>query len=87
MISWNKPIKNKEIYLADIGDLRLRLQQYRDNWLLSLSIKVYTTDKTQSMYRPYIAITKYPCTYSVEDAIQFSTEYIKEFVFVISQSL
>lgn len=79
-IPWQKKSTTKNNVLADIGDIRLILQEHPKQWTLLMGIRVYTTDKSKSMVRPPVTVTQFSKPCDTDEAKILAEEYFTNFL-------
>lgn len=80
-INWDNPVKtSKTGIIVDVGDIRLLLKEHSDYWQLDMGIRVYTKDKSSSMIRPPVNVTRFtkPCDF--DEAKILAEEYLNNFL-------
>lgn len=79
--------ETKNSVIADIGDIRLILKLYPQNWVLSMGVRVYTKDGLHSMVRPPAMVLQIPLPCEKEDAKAITQEYLNNFLSSILNTL
>lgn len=80
-IPWgNCETKSKNTAIADIGDIRLILAKHPAAWSLSMGIRVYTKDKSNSMVRPPVSVLQIPLPCEFDEAKIIAQEYFDNFL-------
>lgn len=80
-IPWEQcSIPYRKGLIADIGDIRLLLIPQKENWELSMGIRVYTTDRSKSMVRPPATVLHIPMPCELEEAKEIANSYFDNFL-------
>ena len=79
-IPWQKISTTKNNVIADIGDIRLILQEHPKQWTLQMGIRVYTTDRSKSMIRPPVTVTQFQQPCDPDKAKIMAEEYFTNFL-------
>ena len=78
MITWNKQQSGN--YSAEIGDLKVLLKEYPEHWWLSMGIRSYSKDMSQSMMRPPVYIIQFEKPCDDEQVILRANDYLGKFI-------
>lgn len=73
--------------IADIGDIRLVLSPHGPGWTVSIGIRVYTADKTQSMVRPQSNVLRITTPCELAEAMDITQEYFNNFLSSVLNTL
>jgi len=80
-VPWEQCSKsNKKSIIADIGDIRLILSAHTDHWVLSMGIRVYTSNRENSMVRPPVTVLHIPMPCEIEEAKEITNSYFNNFL-------
>ena len=79
--------ETKKSITADIGDIRLFLKQNNKNWTLSMGIRVYTKDRSQSMVRLPVTVMQIPLPCEMDEAKKLTEEYFNQFISSVLDTL
>lgn len=78
MITWEK--QRSGGYITEIGDLRIILKEYDAHWWLSMGIRSYSADMSQSMMRPPVNIIQFKKPCDDMKAMSLANEYMGKFI-------
>ena len=78
MITWNKQQSGN--YSTEIGDLKVLLKEYPEHWWLSMGIRSYSKDMSQSMMRPPVNIIQFEKPCDDEQVILRANDYLGKFI-------
>jgi len=78
MITWNKQKSGN--YSTEIGDLKVLLKEYPEHWWLSMGIRSYSKDMSQSMMRPPVNIIQFEKPCDDEQVILRANDYLGKFI-------
>lgn len=88
ILPWNTcSTKTRNHIIADIGDIRLILTQHPASWTLSMGIRVYTKDGSNSMVRPPVTILQIPQPCDVDEAKEQTQIYFNKFLSSVINSI
>lgn len=88
IIPWEScSTKTKNGITADIGDIRLILTKHPATWTLSMGIRVYTKDGSQSMVRPPATVLQIPMPCELDEAKNITQEYFDKFISSVIDTL
>ena len=78
MITWNKQQNGN--YVTKIGDLKVILKECPEHWWLSMGIRSYSKDMSQSMMRPPVNIIQFEKPCDDEQVILRANDYLGKFI-------